>query len=245
MTDEEKAQELTIKNVTDGKNKYFSWGFYKGCVVGLEYNNKQIAELEEKISVLLSCKNCSENKGGWVCAKEYENKCLAQKIEFIKELEKEKCELLGIIQGKDKVIQELEKELKIFQRNWQNQKNISFAANCSLHKAKDIVKKFSEFVNNEVEFDPEHPQEYTDLWNELCEKAEQFLNSEVKEQGLFPFDKWHKVADGDLPKDGRIVSDQEGNNVRYVKHHNKWYYRHRSCEADVIAWCELPKYMEK
>ena len=28
-----------------------------------------------------------------------------------KELEKEKCELLGIIQGKDKVIQELKKEL--------------------------------------------------------------------------------------------------------------------------------------
>ena len=26
------------------------------------------------------------------------------------ELEKEKCELLGIIQGKDKIIQELEKE---------------------------------------------------------------------------------------------------------------------------------------
>lgn len=48
MTDEEKAKELTIKNVTDGKNKYFSWGFYKGCVVGLEYNNKQIAELKEK-----------------------------------------------------------------------------------------------------------------------------------------------------------------------------------------------------
>lgn len=67
----------------------------------------------------------------------------------------------------------------------------------------------------------------------------------MKEQGLFPFDKWHKVADGDLPKDGRIVSDQEGNNVRYVKHLNKWFYRHRSCEADVIAWCEIPKYMEK
>ena len=28
----------------------------------------------------------------------------------IAELEKEKCELLGIIQGKDKVVQELEKE---------------------------------------------------------------------------------------------------------------------------------------
>lgn len=51
---------------------------------------KENAELKEKISVLLSCKNCSENKGGWICVKEYENKCLAQKIEFIKELEKEK-----------------------------------------------------------------------------------------------------------------------------------------------------------
>ena len=71
---------------------------------------KENAELKEKISVLLSCKNCPENKGGWICLKEYKNKCLKQKIEFIKELEEEKCELLGIIQGKDKVIQELEKE---------------------------------------------------------------------------------------------------------------------------------------
>ena len=45
-----------------------------------------------------------------------------------------------------------------------------------LTKAKEIIKKFSEFVNNEVEFDPEHPQEHTDLWNELCEKAEQFIS---------------------------------------------------------------------
>lgn len=47
-------------------------------------------------------------------------------------------------------------------------------------EAKEIIKKFSEFVNNEVEFDPEHPQEHTGLWNELCEKAEQFI-SEVEE----------------------------------------------------------------
>lgn len=75
----------------------------------ITYILKQIVELKEKISVLLSCKNCSENKSGWICVKEYENKCLAQKIEFIKELEKEKCELLGVIQGKDEVIQELKK----------------------------------------------------------------------------------------------------------------------------------------
>ena len=33
-----------------------------------------------------------------------------KEAKFIKELEIEKCELLGIIQGKDKVLQELEKE---------------------------------------------------------------------------------------------------------------------------------------
>ena len=156
MTDEEKAKELTIKNVTDGKNKYFSWGFYKGCVVGLEYNNKQIAELEEKISVLLSCKNCPENKGGWICAKEYENKCLAQKIVFIQELKKENAEL--------------KKELKISQRCWQDQKNISLNANCSLHKAKEIIKDF--ILMTKVEH-------LKDRY-ETVDEAEQFLNSEVE-----------------------------------------------------------------
>ena len=50
-----------------------------------------------------------------------------------------------------------------------------------IEKAKEIIKKFSEFVNNKVEYDPEHPQEHTDLWNKLCEKAEEFLNSEVEQ----------------------------------------------------------------
>ena len=48
-----------------------------------------------------------------------------------------------------------------------------------LTKAKGIIKKFSEFVNNEIEYDSENPQEYTNLWNKLCEEAEQFL-SEVE-----------------------------------------------------------------
>lgn len=51
-----------------------------------------------------------------------------------------------------------------------------------LTKAKEIIKRFSEFVNDEVELDPEHPQEYTDLWIELCEKAEQFLSEMEKNE---------------------------------------------------------------
>ena len=49
-----------------------------------------------------------------------------------------------------------------------------------LTKATEIIKKFSEFVNNEIEYDPEHPQEHTDLWNKLCEQVEQFLK-DIKE----------------------------------------------------------------
>ena len=47
------------------------------------------AELEEKISILLSCNSCPDNKGGLLCQKEYEDKCLAQKIQYIKELKEE------------------------------------------------------------------------------------------------------------------------------------------------------------
>ena len=93
------------------------------------------------------------------------------------ELEKEKCELLGIIQGKDKVIQELEKE------NTELRNIAEFGynkANERLTKAKELIKKFLRFVNNEVVFDPEHPQEHTDLWNELCEQAGQFINEVEK-----------------------------------------------------------------
>ena len=51
-------------------------------------------------------------------------------------------------------------------------------ADKQLAKAKEIIKKFSEFANNEVEYDHEHPQEHTELWNKLCELAEQFLKED-------------------------------------------------------------------
>ena len=69
---------------------------YKKLEAELENKEKQIATLEEKISNLLSCKKCPENKGGLLCQKEYEDKCLAQKIQFIKELQEENAELKGI-----------------------------------------------------------------------------------------------------------------------------------------------------
>lgn len=157
----EKAQELTIKNVTDGKNKYFSWGFFKGCVIGLEYNNKQVAELEEKISFLLSCKNCPENKGGLICAKEYENKCLAQKIQYIKELKKENAVL------KERNI----KDCKNFNRAVEKIGEQLNQKQYQLTKAKEIIKEFVEWANWQGSGCPS--------FKSRLDKAEQFL-SEVK-----------------------------------------------------------------
>ena len=159
MTDEEMAKDYTEHNQGKYTNEFGN--LYQAYLAGLEYNNKQIAELEEKISVLLSCKNCSENKGGWICAKEYENKCLAQKIVFIQELKKENAKL--------------KKELKISQRCWQDQKNISLNANCSLHKAKEIIKKLYSHVFQGMGF-----MEIND-YNVQKAEAEQFLNSEVEQ----------------------------------------------------------------
>lgn len=68
------------------------WDFKRSSEFA-EPREKRVAKLEEKISILLSCKNCPDNKGGLLCQKEYEDKCLAQKIQYIKELQEEIAEL--------------------------------------------------------------------------------------------------------------------------------------------------------
>lgn len=73
------------------KNQFPNDEFLQSSV--LQIVDKCVADLEKRISVLLSCKNCPDNKGGLICQKEYEDKCLAQKIQYIKELKEENAEL--------------------------------------------------------------------------------------------------------------------------------------------------------
>ena len=75
--------------------------------------------------------------------------------ERARELEKEKCELLGIIQGKDKVIQELKKELN----------NMLVSKNQQLIKAKELIKEMLSIL----------PKENIEGIYEITEEAEQFL----------------------------------------------------------------------
>ena len=79
---------------------------------------------------------------------------LAQALKEIADLKKENAELKETVTKMNNVITE------------------TFS---NLTKAKNVIKKFYDFVNNGVEYDPEHPQEYIDLWNKLCAEAEQFL----------------------------------------------------------------------
>lgn len=93
MTDEEEREENELIH------------FYQDRELKFE---EEIAELKKEMSVLLSCSNCPENKGGYICEKEYNDKCLAQKIEYIKELNEEIAELRGKLEKVSEWVKEQE-----------------------------------------------------------------------------------------------------------------------------------------
>ena len=59
--------------------------------------------------------------------------------------------------------------------------------------------------------------------------------------------KWHKVADGDLPKDNNLVLIQmvNGNTTMGLYYVNTWREICNCKElTGVYAWCETPQYKE-
>ena len=141
-------------------------------------------ELKKEISVLLSCRNCPENKGGYICQKEYEDKCLAQKIQYIKELQQENTELKDKLNNLSSVAevrlanwQKSEKENAELKKKVENLQKCLDTQNCyrecaetwlKLTEAKEIIKSMLIY------------QEGLASMGELKRKAEQFLNSEVE-----------------------------------------------------------------
>lgn len=71
--------------------------------------------------------------------------------------------------------------------------------------------------------------------------------------------KWHKVADGDLPKETEFIESDvllllvqlRGTEHkryelgRYNFSANVFSYTHLKSVEDVVAWCEIPKYEEE
>ena len=156
MGDKRKMSDLEVVN--KAKNK---------AIRRAEIAEKRIVELEQKISVLLSCKKCPENKGGYICQKEYENKCLAQKIEFIKELQKENTKLktdYEVLSCSVGNFDELQNKLEEEQRE-------NNALSDNLTKAKELLAKWVELYK---------PKSKTALPTPIQVVTEQFINSEVE-----------------------------------------------------------------
>ena len=117
-----------------------------------------------------------DSPNDWANIVQYAEENLNKAFKAIAELEKEKCELLGIIQGKDKVIQELEKEnAQLKSKNcW---KTCEYAEPKSqwisqhiqdvvqLTKAKELIKEMLSIL----------PKENIEGVYEITEEAEQFL----------------------------------------------------------------------
>lgn len=88
-------------------------------------------------------------------------------LKGIPDLEKEKCELLGIIQGKDKVIKDLKEKYDTCLRENTGLKIHSAYVEKKLIKAKELLKWA-------LHSDPEHDEDFDQKW----EEAEQFLKQE-------------------------------------------------------------------
>lgn len=62
--------------------------------------------------------------------------------------------------------------------------------------------------------------------------------------------EWHKVADGDLPKDRHNVwiiyinAYHQTETTEASFRHKYWVINGHRTECDVIAWCEIPKFEE-
>ena len=147
---------------------------------------------EEELDLIIAEQNKSTEEILKAIAKvksDYHELCKLKDMR-IAELEDKLANADYQLEGRDIKIKELEKE------NAELKEQCSILADCNtctstckteniemkkqLTNAKEIIKKFSEFVNNGIEYDPEHPQEHTDLWNKLCAEAEQFLNCSEK-----------------------------------------------------------------
>ena len=159
MTEEELIKEATSTVEWESITMIDRPLFVRAYLVGAELREKRIAELDcqmKRNKYCYSCVNATER-----CFKN-EIGCPCEKYKSYKD---ENAELKARLNAINLLTPELEKQSKLKKQQ--------------LTKAKSVIKKFYDFVNNDIEYDPEHPEEHTKTWNELCTEAEQFL-SEVE-----------------------------------------------------------------
>ena len=179
MTEEKLCGGKTFKEVMDEVN------FHIHDKHKIEQLQKENTELKAQISILLSCKECPENKGGYICEKEYNDKCLAQKIEYIKELKEENEELVrdktelanSVTELKSKVT-ELEEKLKKVSEWVKEQEYPDGCIDCEswdTDKLKDLVEsRLIDYVAMDVK---NSLDKYAETTGVPCIKEENIVSS--------------------------------------------------------------------
>ena len=163
MTKEE-LTKLSRENLRKSKQGSLCECYDEAFIKGYELSEKRIAELEEKISNLLSCKNCPENKGGFICVKEYENKCLAQNLEDTEILNKTYEKRFSDLEKENA---ELKKQLEMSNKVYNDNLDYSHHIEGQLTTAKEIISEYINILKGD-----------TKNWKKTQEKAELFLKGE-------------------------------------------------------------------
>lgn len=91
-TQKEDKKCLSCQRMTVSQDEYIT-----GLTDEIDDLKKENEKLKTELENLLSCAKCPENHGGYICEKEYNDKCLAQKIQLIKELEHERGYLIEML----------------------------------------------------------------------------------------------------------------------------------------------------
>ncbi len=110
--------------------------------------------------------------------------------------------------------------------------------------ATEATKELQE-KNKELNIKVDRLESYCDAYNysqRTYQEEIKDLKAEIEKM------KWHKVADGDLPKDRHNVYVVYLNGYYQIEktiasfRHKYWVFNGLKTECEIIAWCELPKY---
>ena len=109
------------------------------------------------------------------------------------------------------------------------------------------------FEKEAEEFERRKHYRYED--NDYCGDIADGIIQAYQQGAEFGYNKaneWHKVADGDLPKENKLYLVEIKDNGLAIAYFNgrHWETRYNlgdsgHCVETVIAWCEIPKYTEE
>jgi hypothetical protein len=100
-------------------------------------------------------------------------------------------------------------------------------------------------------------EEYIDEHSPSCKEYPKAGRGALKQAFLAGLEAgrpvWHRVADGDLPKDNMPYIVKVKLNYRGAPNISYWikdnlhddFEKHKNYTEDIIAWCEIPKYTEE